>query len=413
MSEKERVKMRIYEKIEESREEAIELFQHLIRINSENHGEDRGNERQIAHFVANYMQGIGMKVQQIEPVPNRTSNLGKLVGQRGKPILLFYAHLDTVPAGDLNSWRYPPFAAEIHDGKIYGRGANDVKQGVASTLCAIKALTDSKIKLKGDVLVAHVAEEETGGTLGIKELISRGLLKADYCLYTHMGIPENPSAPYLACIGHRGQVTVQIETKGKAIHAAWKETTHGINAIVKMSPIIKAIENMKFTDWEPHPIVPGGVTISVTMINGGVKENVVPDNCKIVCDCRFVPGFTPEKVLNNINRVLNRLKLEDPELQFEVKGIRSADPSFIEPDEPIVEAVKEVYREFDHARDIEVKGHIATSDSRYLILDADIPTVMALTARGNGSHSVDEYNIIENYITSIKMQAALIINLLM
>lgn len=413
MSQKRIAKTRIYEKIDESRGDAINLFQDLIRINSENPGERRGDESQIAHFVANYMQELGMKVQQIEPEPKRVSNLGRLVGERRKPVLLFYAHMDTVPAGDPSSWHYPPLAAEIHDGKIYGRGTNDVKQGVASTLYAIKAIVDSQIKLKGDVLVAHVADEETGGTLGIKELISRGMLKADYCLYTHMGIPENPSAPYLACIGHRGQITVQIETKGKAIHAAWKETTHGINAIAKMNPIIEAIENMKFTGWKPHPIVPGGVTISVTMISGGLKVNIVPDSCKIVCDCRFVPGYTPEKVLSSINKVLNGLKSDDPELHFEVKEITTACPSFIEPDEPIVDAVKEVYREFNHDRDIEVRGHIATSDSRYIIHDAKIPTIMALTARGGGSHSIDEHNIIENYITSIKMQAALIINLLM
>jgi len=304
------------------------------------------------------MRELGMKVNQFEPQPRRVSNIGMLTGKAGKPVLLFYSHLDTVPAGDLTAWKYPPFAAEIHEGKIYGRGSCDNKQGIATTLCALRAIKECGIELNGKLMIVTVADEESGGT-GIRAVIESGLLEGtDYGILAHSGVFDKA---FGITTGYRGHALVKITTIGKAGHAAHEEGT--INAIMKMCKVAQAINHMEFTGWKPHPVVPGDIKICVTMIEGGSKDNTIPGKCSIICDCRTLPGFGADMVLENVNRVLDGLKKDDKELDVRVEIPSQQESTFIEANEPIVQAVKKVYEDFDASKPVLIRAGLASGDS--------------------------------------------------
>jgi len=216
------LKKKLCEYVDSHKTEAIRLFQSLIRRNSVNYGSvsDQGNEKDLVQIIKKWMKPQNLEIQVIEPYPKRSSIVGRKRGSRGKPILCFYAHLDTVPAGDVSKWKHPPFRGEIHDGRLYGRGAFDVKQGIASSLFAIKVLHEMNVELKGDLLLAYSAGEETGGLYGLPHMIEMGMVKADYCVYPHNGIPDDSRLPFTIGLGHRGGVHIKIKTIGKAGHMA-------------------------------------------------------------------------------------------------------------------------------------------------------------------------------------------------
>ena len=404
----------VYKYVDENRDEAVKFYQDVIRTKSVTAGlgYDQGNEKDLAVFLEDYMKKIGMQVAMIEPHPKRTSIVGTLKGSVGKPRLAFYAHLDVVPVDKESKWKYPPFAAEIHDGRLYGRGASDMKTGLAASLFAAKVLKDVGISLKGDLLCAYGAGEEQVYPYGLKALISQGLLKADFCIYPHGGIPEDPKMPFAADIGTRGLLFIQVKTKGKVEHLSAKEAA--VNAIVKMCTVAKAIDNMSFTPVKPHHVVPGGIDIAPTIITAGfqaVSASTVPDECTAMFDCRFTFGATKDMIVGDIQRVINQLKANDPELNVEVEVLRETRPSFIEPDAPLVDAIKKVWKEFDPKRPFVVAGARYDGDAVHFN-EAGIPVSLTLGAAGYGDHEPNEWNHIEGYVSSIKMLCSIAINLL-
>ncbi|MEM3684812.1 MAG: M20/M25/M40 family metallo-hydrolase, partial [Conexivisphaerales archaeon] len=180
-------KEKVFAIIDSMRDEAISFFQDLIKIPSVNPSE--AFEKELADFVASKMKNLGMEVRQIEPVKNRVSDWSLLKGSTSDRTLVFYSHLDTVPVGDINAWKYPPFDARIADGKIIGRGSKDCKLGIASSLMAIEAIQRAGIRLAGDAMVITCADEETGGQLGIAKMIETGWVRGDFCIYGE-GVPD-------------------------------------------------------------------------------------------------------------------------------------------------------------------------------------------------------------------------------
>lgn len=389
---------RICAAIDERRDEYTELLRDLVRIPSVNPSPE--GERPLAMFVAEKMRALGMEVRQMEPQPTRVSNLGRLQGSGGKSQvanLLYYAHLDTVPAGDESTWRFPPFSATISDGRIYGRGAKDCKLGMAAALAAAAAIGSAGIPLAGDVLIVTPADEETGGHLGIAAMLDAGWLKGiEACIYGE-GVPERLT------IGANGGVQFRVTTHGRSAHTAWKQL--GTNAILHAAAVAQAIDQTTFPDCEPHPIVPGQPVASVNLISGGFKLNVVPDRCDLDVDLRFPPGYTAEKALDRIRAAIDNLRADEryASLHTEIEVLSLMRPYAASPEQPVVQALGMCVEDITGKTPAAV-GMPASSDARWLYLDGHIPLVNYSFGNDSG-HLPNEYADIEGYIQNIKIYA--------
>lgn len=399
-------RQQVFAAIAAMRDQIVACLQRLVQIPSVNPGnnatpEDR-YEKDLADYVAQELRGLGMEVRQIEPAPRRASVLGRLPGRASERSLLFYAHLDTVPVGDMAEWTYPPFSATLADGRIWGRGAKDCKLGMAAALMAARALREAGVRLQGDLQIVAPADEEMGGQWGIAQMVDAGMIKADWAVYGE-GVPEEVT------IGHRGMMNLQITTRGRTTHTARKNL--GENAILKMCKLAPRIDALEFTGWQEHPVVPGGPVASANLIRGGIKENVVPDRCTLTVDLRFPPGVPYEEMVNQVRAAIALAQQEFPDLgQVDLELTNLARPSFINPDEPLVLYMRRAASEVQ-GREVGARGMVATSDSRWILLDADIPIVNFSMGNDSG-HRPNEWAGVEDLVQNTKIYALLALMLL-
>ena len=385
--------------IDAARDEIVECLRSLVQIPSVNPGDhpapDDRFEHELAQYVAAQLSDLGMQVQSIEPAPRRTSVLGRLPGRSGSHSLLLYAHLDTVPTGDPSEWRYPPFSATIAEDRIWGRGAKDCKLGLAAAIMAVRLLQRAGIQLEGDLQIVAPADEEMGGQWGIAQMINRGMLRADWAIYGE-GTPDKVT------IGHRGMLNIQVTTRGKTAHTAQKDL--GSNAILKMCRLAPRLEALEFTGWQPHAVVPGGPVASANIIRGGMKENVVADRCTVTYDVRYPPGVHYQTLVDQIKAEIGRAQQEFPELgEVDVEVSNIGRPSFVDPDHPLVHYVTAASSEILD-QPVEARGMLATSDSRWILLDAGIPVVNFSMGNDSG-HRPNEWAGIQDLIDNTKIYA--------
>jgi len=273
----------------------IELTQELVRINSEN---PPGNESQVAKFIKDFLDDLKFSTEIVEFEKNRVNLVASIGTGKG---LMLNGHMDTVPIGDLKNWKYDPFEGKISNGKIYGRGTSDMKGGIAAILAAAKRLPNEKFK--GKLLLTFVADEEVA-MRGSSYLIKNRKEIFKDVKYGIMGECTNLNAR----IAQKGIADIKVKFRGKAAHGSKPEL--GDNAIYKASDFIqeirKLIEDLK---KKKNPMLGSG-TINVGTINGGTKVNVVPDVCNIEIDRRIIPGETPKIAVDQIRKILKRLKLK-------------------------------------------------------------------------------------------------------
>jgi succinyl-diaminopimelate desuccinylase len=396
----------VFAAIDGMREAIITCHQQLVRIPSVNPGDNPSTEdryeKDLAEHVAGEMSGMGMQVQTIEPAPMRASVLGRLCGRSSERSLLFYAHLDTVPTGDPSEWTYPPFSATVADGKIWGRGSKDCKLGMAAALMSARALKQAAMPLNGDIQIVTPADEEMGGHWGIAQMVDAGLIKADWAVYGE-GVPQEIT------IGHRGWMNLKVTTRGRTAHTAWKR--HGENAILKMCKLAPRLDGIEYSGWQEHPVVPGGPVGSVNIVRGGMKENVVPDRCTITMDIRYPPGVHYQQLREQIDAAIRQAQAEFPDLgQVDVELTNIARPSFINPEEPLVLYMRRAAAEVQ-GREVGARGMLATSDSRWILLDAGIPIVNFSMGNDSG-HRPNEWAGIDDLIANTKIYALITLLLL-
>ena len=273
----------------------IELTQELVRINSEN---PPGNEKKIAKYIKDFLEDLKIQTKLIEFEKNRV-NLIASIG-KGKGLML-NGHMDTVPAGDLNNWKYDPFGGKTVKGKLYGLGSSDMKGGLATILIAVKNLAREDFKKK--LLLTFVADEESGQT-GTRYLVKN---RKDIFKDIKYGLTAE-SNDLKITIAQKGVTHLTIKLKGKAAHGSTPEL--GDNAILKASDFIQELKKLTKKLKNKKNKMLGNGTISIGTINGGTKVNIVPDFCEIEVDRRLIPGETPTIALNQIKRLLKKLKIK-------------------------------------------------------------------------------------------------------
>ncbi len=290
-------------------EQAVDLCGNLLRIPS-----FKTEETKIARYLASFFRRRGYEVDLQEVGPGRFQTIARLRGSGGGKSLMLNGHIDIDPLAF--GWKRDPWEPSWEGDRLYGAGANNMKGGVTSIITAAEAIRKSKVQLKGDLVVACVVGELQGGVGTIHALQSG--IKTDVAIVAEpVGEGDNIMTT------HVGWVQLAISTVGLSQHAS--RAHKAIDAIDMMIKAIPAIRNVTFT-YTPRPDLPDMPRIIVGTIIGGRGRdhdlrgpNFTCDYCTIVADVRTVPGQTGETVKEDLVRVLEGLKAEDPNFQYEIE----------------------------------------------------------------------------------------------
>ena len=284
-------------------EGVVELAKNLVKIASPS-----GSETEAARFLEKYMKDNGLETELIEVEPGRFQPIGRIRGSGGGYSLIFNGHIDTEVMGLGESGSLEP---KIEGDRLYGHGIYNMKSGVAAMVEAAVAIRKSGIGLKGELIVTPVVGE-LQGSVGTATNVKRGI-KADFGL-----VPE----PYdeFFCLAHAGEEEVAITIRGRSVHVGDKE--HGIDLSAKVAKVINALNNIEFT-FTPDPRFPAGPKMIIGSIICGRGETYslkgaafLPDLCTMIIDTRFLPGMVPHE---DIQKVLEKIKSEDPEFNYEMQ----------------------------------------------------------------------------------------------
>jgi acetylornithine deacetylase len=280
------------------------LLSDLIAINSTNPDLIPGapGEGEIAAFIASWLEQAGLEVHIDEVLPNRPNVTGIARGSGGGKTLLFNGHMDVVSAAGIDK----PFQPQVKDGRLYGRGAYDMKGGLAA--CMLAAAAAKETNLRGDVILSAVIDEEYAG---------QGTIAASQRYRADGAIIAEPTEMQLI-IAHRGFVWLDIEIRGVAAHGSRPDL--GIDAIIKTGRLLTALEELdrKLRTHPTHPLLHSG-SLHASFIKGGHEIATYPDRCVLTLERRTLPGETPESVEGEIRQIIEQIQRVDPAFKAEVR----------------------------------------------------------------------------------------------
>lgn len=268
--------------------EEVALTQKLVRIESTNPG---AFEYKVSDFVYDFLAQTGADVLRHEVKDGRCNIVATLKGEQSGPRLVYICHQDTVPLGD--GWHHDPLAAEIIDGRMYGRGSCDMKSGLAAGMLAFRNIAAMGKKLKHDFLfIASMDEEDI--MIGADKLIADGIVRADD--YVLDAEPTNGAIK----VAHKGKTWFRLDAKGVACHASTPEK--GSDAVAALSGVICAI-NRRLRALPVHPEL-GPCAATFGIINGGLNLNIVPGECYCTIDMRLTPPTTNEQSIRLVEEAI-------------------------------------------------------------------------------------------------------------
>lgn len=328
-------------------------------------------ESKIAGFVAEWLGAAGLEVQVAEPLPGRTSVIGVLAGSGGGASLMLNAHMDTVGAGGMKD----PFIPVVRNGRVYGRGAYDMKGSLAAIMIAAREAR--KLKLHGDVIVAAVADEEVA-SVGTAAVLER--IEADAAIVTE------PTEMRL-CLAHKGFAWLEVETRGVAAHGSRPDL--GFDAVAHMGRILTGVLELdqRLRAGRGHLLLGTG-TLHASLIEGGQELSTYPARCVVKLERRTLPGEDGAKALEEIDDLIASARAEDPTLEASARLLLERPPSQLGADSFVTEAVEKAATEV-LGREPEVIG-VAYWMDMALSNAVGIPTV-AFGPSGEGAHADVEW----------------------
>jgi len=353
--------------------EITTLLCQLVAIDSVNPDLVPGGagEREIATFVGNWLQQAGVEVVWEEPVPGRPNVIGVVRGTGGGRSFLLNAHMDTVGVTGM----LRPHEPVVEENRLYGRGAYDMKGGLAAIMVA--AARARQVTLRGDVLVTAVVDEEYAST-GTQSMLKRW--RADAAIVTE------PTALRL-CIAHKGFIWQDIVTHGTAAHGSRPDL--GRDAIVKMGHVLVGLEHLdQSLRAAPLHRLLGSGSIHASLIAGGQERSSYPEQCRLQIERRTIPGETLEQVEAEIRGLLEPIMAADPTFEASVTTTMVREPFEVSEDAPIVQIVnQQASMLLGYAP--EMVGDTPWMDAA-LLAAAGIPTVV-FGPGGGGAHAVVEW----------------------
>lgn len=373
-------------------EEAVDLLQELVRAPSPN---PPGDERAAMTVVRSYLRQIPeIEVEDVGVAPERPMLVATLRGGAGPGrTIIFGGHIDTVPAGD--GWTREPFGGEIADGRLYGRGASDMKGGIAGFLVALRQLAALRDDWKGTVVAHVVPDEEPGGQLGAELLLESGRIAGD------AAIIAEPSG-LTVFRAQKGNVFATVTFTGRSAHGSTPEL--GDNAVSHAVQFAMDIEQRLAPQLarRRHELV-GNASISIGTIRGGVRTNVVPDQCVLTVDRRVLPS----EDLGQATRELSSFIDGRGTITFDHIGAAFETPA----EHWLVRAAVDVV---DEARGgaMPVGGLVGSSDARFYAAGAGIPTIIIGPGTMDQAHVPDESVDVELLSSSVTVYRELALRLL-
>ncbi len=272
----------------------LSLLKDMIRINS-----IVGNEGELAEFLRNELEALGMKCIIDEVEPSRPNIYSKLIGEKIGKKLHFNGHTDTIPV--VHGWETDPFDPVIKNGKLFGLGVCDMKTGIACTINMLRAFIESDYSFSGELSFSGVIDEEAFGK-GAKALLTSDYGKVDAIV---LGEPYSGDELKPIPLGITGKILYEIIVKGKAAHAFRPQ--YGINAVEELGKILANLDRLNFLE---HPDFGKG-NYSTLKIEGGydIYSVVVPDLARMEINRLLVPGETVESAIKDMNKLIQSLNL--------------------------------------------------------------------------------------------------------
>lgn len=382
-------------------DELVRWTQELVRIPSVYRPQTGEAEEEAARWVEKRFQGMGLETHWQEVEPGRPNVIG-IYGNLGQgPCLMFEGHTDVVTEGDRSAWKHDPFGAEIENGRIYGRGANDMKGGLVAAMIATKAIVQSGVKLNGAILIGALADEE-GLMKGIKHFVRSGW--AEKVSAAIICEPEDNRL----CIAQKGVMWVRVTVSGKMAHGCMPLT--GINPIYHTAALLMELKALEAEEIARHGCDPylGQPSITPTIIRAPVQgepqNNVMPDQCMLTLDIRLIPGQSPEELERRIRGIFQRLKEKDASFAAELEVIESRPPTSVSKDEPVVAKLAAAFRDVTGKEPV-YGGVPGTTDGTILFAWAGVPIVTCGPGDTYIPHHVDEYLDIEQLIEASRIYA--------
>jgi succinyl-diaminopimelate desuccinylase len=364
-------------------QDAVSLTRTLLRFDTVN---PPGRERDCARYAGAMLEEGGYAVEYFDFEEGRTSLVARAGGSDGKLPLCLTGHLDVVPLG-ARSWTRDPFAGETDGDKLYGRGASDMKAGVAAMLLAAREFSNKLSGTPGIVVVLTAAEE--GGCIGSAHLARTRLLGRAGAM-----IVGEPTSNY-PLVGHKGSIKFHARFRGVSAHGSMPEL--GVNAIYKAGRAVSTLEAFDF-QATAHPVM-GKPTLNVGTFAAGSGVNLVPDEATIGVDIRTVPGVDHGKLLKRLGSLLG-----DAELDV----FSDLQPVWTAPEHEWVQRVFEICRPYLDAPPAARTAPYMTDAANLLKAYAGAPAVVLGPGEAAMAHQTDEYASQERIRQSVAIYEALI-----
>jgi len=416
---------KLLREIEARADDMTALAQDLIRFPTVNPPGEA--YRPCAEFVGHRLARRGMRIEYVraEGAPGdndtypRINVIARHEGSGSGPCVHFNGHLDVVQTGA--GWTVDPFGGVVKDGKVYGRGACDMKGGIAAAIVAVEALIDSGIALPGAIEISGTVDEESGGYGGVAYLAERGWFSKPRV--DHVIIPE-PLNVDRVCIGHRGVWWAEIETLGRIAHGSMPFL--GDSAIRHMTAVLEKFESDLYpalaSRHSDMPVVPDGAkqsTMNINSVHGGETEDYeglpapcVADSCRIIIDRRFLIEEALDSVKGEVKALLDGIAAERPNFRYNMRELFSVAPTMADRDGPVASATAKAVKQI-LGREAQIVCSPGTYDQKHV---DRIGRLKDCIAYGPGvldlAHQPDEWVGIADMVDSAKVMALSTLDLL-
>ena len=405
--------------IEQNREELIAFLQKLVQIQSVT-----GDEGPIQYFLRDYLHEMGFETdmfipeidviskhpaycKESQPYLGRPNLVAMHKGVGGGKSLLFNGHVDVIPEGAAENWNHSPWSGDIEDGKLYGRGASDMKAGIAAFTMAARAIIACGVKLRGDLIMEYVMDEELTGNGTLACVIKGYKADAGICCETS-SMKVQPASI--------GRIWFEIKIKGKP--AGIQRRFEGISGIELGYLVTKIVsefeeERIAAVSHPLYPDIPGSIPCMIGQFESGTYNSAFPDSCLLKGSMATVPGENSDAVKSQFAEFVKQrageehqwLKENPPEVVY---AGYFAEPSEIPADSPIVETLSRVYENLI-GKPPEISGRQGAADIRFLNKYGETPTVIFGPGLTEQMHANNEFVLLEDYTNAVKILADTIV----
>ncbi len=413
---------RVLAAVEQGRSELVDFAVELIRIPTVNPPGE--NYRECAELLGARLGAWGMDVEYVEAegCPEHTGShprvnvIGRLAGATARPCLHLNGHFDVVPAGE--GWTVEPFGGLVREGRLYGRGASDMKSGLAAAAFAVEALRRAGVELRGCVEVSGTVDEESGGFAGVAYLCEAGHIASDRTDYVI--IPE-PFGPDRICLGHRGVYWFDVVAHGKIAHGSMPHL--GRNAIDDMAALLDAMRSRLGPELAGRitsmPVVPEAsrrASINVNAVVGGQagqeqQSPCVADRCIATFDRRFITEESFAAVREEVVAIVRSIEAEEPGRRFTIEDRMVVEPVQTPDGSPVVAALSKAVERVTGSK-ASLVASPGTYDQKHI---ARIAGVEHCVAYGPGpleeAHQPDESCSLDDLVASAQVMALAVLEL--